>query len=96
MSFKDAMMEDVGSVFMNTDEFATEAIYRSEVRRVQLVTQYNEDADSFYKMLIGKFPDFDGVDAGDVIEVEGVRYRVIDAKPDDFNTAYMIYINEEL
>ena len=96
MNFKDAMLADVDSVFMNTEEFADIVIYRSESRNVQWITEYNEDADSFYTMIIGSFADFDGIDTGDVIEKDGMRYRVIDGKPDDMKMTYLIYVNEEL
>ena len=96
MTFKDALHNDIDSVFMNTDEFAVDALYVGVVYPVQFVEQLDESSEAFYKLVVGKYEHFSGVAVGDLLVIDGVTYGIVDFKPDDLKCVMNMFLNEEL
>jgi hypothetical protein len=96
MSFKQAIKDDVDTVFMNTEEFADIALFKGNEYPVQFLEQLDEESDSFYKLVIGKYEHFASAIVGDVLVVNGISYGIVDPKPDDLKTVMNMFLNEEI
>jgi len=96
MTLKQALKADIDSVFMNTDEFADDALFKGNTFPVQFVEQLDESSEAFYTLVIGKYEHFSSVTVGDVLVVNGVSYGVVDKKPDDLECVMNMFVNKEL
>ena len=96
MTFKDMLHSDVESVFMNTDEFAVEAVFKGNTFSVQFLEQLDESSEAFYKIAVGKYEHFSDVAVGDLLVIGGVTYGVVDFRPDDLSCVMNMFLNEEL
>lgn len=76
MSFKEDIKADL-SVFYNADEFAKKCIYKGN--EVAILYRKN-DLEMFevnFESIKARKVDFEGLEEGDVLEIEGVLYIVI-------------------
>jgi len=96
MDFKEAMTEDVEKVFMNVNDFAIEAVYNGNAVIGQFLEKFNEEVEAFYKLFIAKASDLSTIAVGDVIEVDGVSYGVVDFNIDDFKDQVDVFLSEEI
>jgi len=96
MTFKEQLHADVDLVFMNTDEFAVDALFRGNTFPVQFIEQLDENSDAFYKLATGKYEYFSDVVVGDLIVIDEITYGVVDARSDDLKTVMNMFLNEEL
>ncbi len=98
MTFKQQMSADIKSVFMNTDEFAVDAVYNGDTVKGQFLEEVvNADGtETFYKMFICAFLDVPAVAVGDVFTVGGVAYGVVDFNVDDFGDTVSLFLSKEL
>jgi len=94
MTFKDAMANDVGTVFLNTDEFATVVVFEGSDVKVQLLDNYDTEGEAFYTSVWGKASDFAGISKNSMVTVAGVSYGVVDFKVDEFGDGMSVYLNE--
>lgn len=81
MSLKDDMKADL-SVFYNADEFAKKCIYKGN--EVAILYRKN-DLEMFevnFESIKARKVDFEGLEEGDVLEIEGVLYIVINFSPE--------------
>lgn len=90
MSLKDDMKADL-SVFYNADEFAKKCIYKGN--EVAILYRKN-DLEMFevnFESIKARKVDFEGLEEGDVLEIEGVLYIVINFSPEkDFQISISI------
>ncbi|MDN5077649.1 hypothetical protein PJV89_05260 [Aliarcobacter butzleri] len=90
MSLKDDMKADL-SVFFNADEFAKKCIYKGN--EVAILYRKN-DLEMFevnFESIKARKVDFEGLEEGDVLEIEGVLYTVMNFSPEkDFQISISI------
>lgn len=90
MSLKDDMKADL-SVFYNADEFAKKCIYKGN--EVAILYRKN-DLEMFevnFESIKARKVDFEGLEEGDVLEIEGVLYIVINFSTEkDFQISILI------
>ncbi|MEV9527822.1 hypothetical protein AB0W38_04390 [Aliarcobacter butzleri] len=90
MSLKADMKADL-SVFYNADEFAKKCIYKE--KEVAILYRKN-DLEMFevnFESIKARKVDFEGLEDGDVLEIEGVSYTVINFSPEkDFQISISI------
>ncbi|KLE00577.1 head-tail joining protein [Aliarcobacter butzleri] len=90
MSLKDDMKADL-SVFYNADEFAKKCIYKGN--EVAILYRKN-DLEMFevnFESIKARKVDFEGLEEGDVLEIEGVLYTVMNFSPEkDFQISISI------
>ena len=96
MTFRDALHDDIDTVFTNTDEFGDKVLFKGNTFPVQFVEQLDESSEAFYTLVIGKYEHFSSVAVGDVLVVNGVSYGVVDKKPDDLHCVMNMFVNKEL
>lgn len=90
MSLKDDVKADL-SVFYNADEFAKKCIYKGN--EVAILYRKN-DLEMFevnFESIKARKVDFEGLEEGDVLEIEGVLYTVMNFSPEkDFQISISI------
>lgn len=90
MSLKDDMKADL-SVFYNADEFAKKCIYKGN--EVAILYRKN-DLEMFevnFESIKARKVDFEGLEEGDILEIEGVLYIVMNFSPEkDFQISISI------
>lgn len=90
MSLKNDIKADL-SVFYNADEFAKKCIYKGN--EVAILYRKN-DLEMFevnFESIKARKVDFEGLEEGDALEIEGVSYTVINFSPEkDFQISISI------
>ncbi|MEV9642945.1 head-tail joining protein [Aliarcobacter butzleri] len=90
MSLKEDIKADL-SVFYNADEFAKKCIYKG--KEVAVLYRKN-DLEMFevnFESIKARKVDFEGLEEGDVLEIEGVSYTVMNFSPEkDFQISISI------
>ncbi len=76
MSFKDDIKTDL-SVFYNADEFAKKCIYKGNEVAVLYRKNDLEMFEVNFESIKARKVDFEGLEEGDVLEIEGVSYTVM-------------------
>ena len=76
MSLKEAMKADL-SVFYNSDEFAKECIYKDKKVSILFAKNDLDFSGVDTKRISGRADDFIGIEDGDILEIEGRKYTVI-------------------
>ncbi|MCT7596428.1 hypothetical protein [Aliarcobacter butzleri] len=91
MSLKDDMKADL-SVFYNADEFAKKCIYKgNEVAILYRKNDLEMFEVNFEGSIKARKVDFEGLEEGDVLEIEGVLYIVINFSTEkDFQISILI------
>ncbi|WP_026804686.1 hypothetical protein [Aliarcobacter lanthieri] len=75
MSFKDTLKADL-QVFYNFDEFAKKCIYKAK----EIGVLFTKDVEFFevnFEKIKARADDFENIEEGDILEIEGKKYTVI-------------------
>lgn len=90
MSLKDDIIADL-SVFYNADEFAKKCIYKGNEVAVLYRKNDIEMFEVNFESIKARKVDFEGLEEGDVLEIEGVSYTVMNFSPEkDFQISISI------
>ncbi len=95
MTLKEQMTDDM-KVFLNDDEFATEAVYEGTNIEVIFTNSYDEESEAFYKLVWCRVSDVPLIDKNSKLTVNGVAYGVVDFNADEYGDGISIYLSEEL
>lgn len=90
MSLKEDIKADL-SVFYNADEFAKKCIYKGNEVAVLYRKNDLEMFEVNFESIKARKVDFEGLEEGDVLEIEGVSYTVMNFSPEkDFQISISI------
>jgi len=95
-TFDELIDSDITNTFLN-GEFSQAAVYNSSIDvTVQFFESPLDKMETTFHHAWVKYSDVPNLSLNDTFEVLGVVYGVMDFSPDEFNTAYNIYLQKKV